>query len=98
MHISFAVLSVRIKTAVFVEMRDVKDIIRTLQQDIEGRNVLPAIVPLRELLKVAVDEIKRDLWELVKKGEVKMHQTLNGHSFSVPEGDNNNTDDEQRTG
>ena len=74
----------RIKTAVFVEMRDVKDIIRTLQQDMEGRNILSAIVPVGELLMVAVDEIKRDLWELVKKGEVKMHETLNGHSFSVP--------------
>ena len=65
-------------------MRDINDTIRRMQQDIEGRNILPAIVPLRELLKVAVDEIKRDLWELVKKGEVKMHETLNGHSFSVP--------------
>ena len=88
-------MSVRIKTAVFVEMRDVKDIIRTLQQDIEGRNVLPAIVPLRELLKVAVDEIKRDLWELVKKGEVKMHETLNGYSFSVPPEKDKSDDNKQ---
>ena len=65
-------------------MRDIKDIIRTLQQDIEDRNILPPIVPLKELLKVAVDEAKRDLWELVKKGEAKMHETLNGYSFSVP--------------
>lgn len=85
----------RIKTAVFVEMRDIKEIIRMLQQDIEGRSILPAMVPLKELLKVAVDEMKRDLWELVKKGEVRMHETLNGHSFSVPPEKDKSDDSEQ---
>ena len=42
-------------------------------------------------------EAKNELWELIKNKEIIYHQTLNSHSFSVPDGDNTN-DNEQRTG
>ena len=79
-------------------MRDVKTIIIELQDKVMEKNVEPVAVQLQDFVKVVVQEAKDELWELIKKKEVIYHQTLNGHSFSVPEEDNNNTDDEQRTG
>ena len=79
-------------------MRDVKTIIIELQDKVMEKNVEPVTVQLQDFIKVVVQEAKNELWELIKKKEVIYHQTLNGHSFSVPEEDNNNTDDEQRTG
>ena len=79
-------------------MRDVKTIITELQDKVMEKNVEPVAVQLQDFIKVVVQEAKNELWELIKKKEVIYHQTLNGHSFSVPEEDNNNTDDEQRTG
>ena len=79
-------------------MRDVKTILIELQGKVMEKNVEPVTVQLQDFIKVVVQEAKNELWELIKKKEVIYHQTLNGHSFSVPEEDNNNTDDEQRTG
>ena len=79
-------------------MRDVKAIIIELQDKVREKNMEPVAVQLQDFIKVVVQEAKNELWELIKKKEVIYHQTLNGHSFSVPEEDNNNTDDEQRTG
>ena len=79
-------------------MRDVKTIIIELQGKVMEKNVEPVTVQLQDFIKVVVQEAKNELWELIKKKEVIYHQTLNGHSFSVPEEDNKNTDDEQRTG
>ena len=78
-------------------MRDVKTIIIELQGKVMEKNVEPVTVQLQDFIKVVVQEAKNELWELIKKKEVIYHQTLNGHSFSVPEGDNTN-DNEQRTG
>lgn len=79
-------------------MRDIKTILKELQDKVMEKNVEPAAVQLQDFMKVVTQEVKEDLWQLIKKKEVIYHQTLNGHSFSVPEEDNNNTDDEQRTG
>ena len=79
-------------------MRDVKTIIIELQGKVMEKNVEPVTVQLQDFIKVVVQEAKNELWELIKKKQVIYHQTLNGHSFSVPEEDNKNTDDEQRTG
>ena len=79
-------------------MIDVKTIIIELQDKVREKNMEPVAVQLQDFIKVVVQEAKNELWELIKKKEVIYHQTLNGHSFSVPEEDNNNTDDEQRTG
>ena len=79
-------------------MRDVKAIIIELQDKVREKNVEPVAVQLQDFVKVVVQEAKNELWELIKNKEIIYHQTLNGHSFSVPEGDDNNTNDKQRTG
>lgn len=78
-------------------MIDVKKIIIELQDKVMEKNVEPVAVQLQDFIKVVVQEAKNELWELIKNKEIIYHQTLNGHSFSVPEGDNTN-DNEQRTG
>ena len=78
-------------------MIDVKTIIIELQDKVREQNVEPVAVQLQDFIKVVVQEAKNELWELIKKKEIIYHQTLNSHSFSVPEGDKH-TDDEQRTG
>ena len=79
-------------------MRDAKAIIIELQDKVREKNVEPVAVQLQDFIKVVVQEAKNELWELIKNKEIIYHQTLSSHSFSVPEEDNNNTDDEQRTG
>ena len=81
----------------FNGMRDVKTILIELQGKVMEKNVEPVAVQLQDFIKVVVQEAKNELWELIKKKEIIYHQTLNSHSFSVPEGDNTN-DNEQRTG
>ena len=71
-------------------MRDVKTILIELQGKVMEKNVEPVTVQLQDFIKVVVQEAKNELRELIKKKEVIYHQTLNGHSFSVPEGDNTN--------
>ena len=78
-------------------MRDVKTIIIELQDKVMDKNVEPVAVQSQDFIKVVVQEAKNELWELIKNKEIIYHQTLNGHSLSVPEGDNTN-DNEQRTG
>ena len=79
-------------------MIDIKKIIIELQAKVREKNMEPVAVQLQDFIKVVVQAAKDELWELIKNKEIIYHQTLNGHSFSVPEGDNNNTDNEQRTG
>ena len=78
-------------------MRDIKTILKELQDKVKEKNIEPVAVQLQDFMKVVVQEAKNELWELIKNKEIIYHQTLNGHSFSVPEGDNTN-DNEQRTG
>ena len=78
-------------------MIDIKKIIIELQDEVREKNVEPVAVQLQDFVKVVVQEAKNELWELIKNKEIIYHQTLNGHSFSVPEGDNTNNN-EQRTG
>ena len=78
-------------------MRDVKTILIELQGKVMEKNVEPVTVQLQDFIRVVVQEAKNELWELIKNKEIIYHQTLNGHSFSVPKGDNTN-DNEQRTG
>ena len=78
-------------------MIDVKKIIIELQDKVREKNVEPVAVQLQDFIKVVVQEAKNELWELIKEKEIIYDQTLNSHSFSVPEGDKTN-DNEQRTG
>lgn len=79
-------------------MRDIKTILKELQDKVKEKNIEPVAVQLQDFIKVVVQEAKDELWKLIKNKEIIYHQTLNGHSFSVPEGDNNNINNEQRTG
>ena len=79
-------------------MIDIKKIIIELQDKVREQNVEPVAVQLQDYIQVVVQEAKDELWELIKNKEIIYHQTLNSHSFSVPEGDNNSTGNEQRTG
>ena len=90
--------AVREDSRAFNSMIDVKKIIIELQDEVREKNVEPVAVHLQDFIKVVVQEAKNELWELIKNKEIIYHQTLNGHSFSVPEGDNNNINNEQRTG
>ena len=78
-------------------MRDVKTIIIELQDKVREKNVEPVAVQLQDFIKVVVQEAKEELWELIKNKEIIYHQTLNSHSFSLPDADNPN-DTDQRTG
>ena len=73
-------------------MRDIKTILKELQDKVMEKNIEPVAVQLQDFMKVVTQEVKEDLWQLIKKKEVIYHQTLNGHSLSVPEEDNNNTE------
>ena len=64
-------------------MIDVKDIISRLQQAKINNKQEPPIVSMvevqQEVLKMTLEELRR----LTREGEIKYHQTLNGHAFSV---------------
>ena len=64
-------------------MIDVKDIISRLQKAKIDNKQEPAIVSMvevqQEALKMTLEELRR----MTREGEIKYHQTLNGHSFSV---------------
>ena len=85
-------LAVREDSEFLIAMRDIKTILKELQDKVKEKNIEPVMVQLQDFLKVVTQEANEDLWELAKKGEVKMHETLNGYSFSVPN-KNDNCDD-----
>lgn len=85
-------LAVREDSEFLIAMRDIKTILKELQDKVKEKNIEPVMVQLQDFLKVVTQEAKEDLWELAKKGEVKMHETLNGYSVSVPN-KNDNCDD-----
>ena len=64
-------------------MIDVKDIISRLQKAKIDNKQEPAIVSMvevqQEALKMTLEELRR----MTKEGEIKYHQTLNGHAFSI---------------
>ena len=64
-------------------MIDVKEIIISLQKRKQNENKEPAIVSMvevqQEALKMTLEELRR----MTREGEIKYHQTLNGHAFSV---------------
>ena len=66
-------------------MRSAKEIITELFAARKATVMEPAAVQLQEFIKVVIKEAKEELWELVKNKEVTYHQTLNGHSFSIPD-------------
>ena len=64
-------------------MIDIKEIIVSLQKGKQNENKEPQIVSMvevqQEALKITLEELRR----LTREGEIKYHQTLNGHAFSV---------------
>ena len=64
-------------------MIDIKEIIIRLQKAKQNENKEPLIVGMvdvqQEALKMTLEELRR----MTREGEIKYHQTLNGHAFSV---------------
>ena len=66
-------------------MIDVKDIISRLQQAKIDNKQEPAIVSMVEVQQEAAKMVLEELRRLMREGEIKYHQTLNGHAFSIKE-------------
>lgn len=64
-------------------MIDVKEIIASLQKAKQDANIEPCIVSMKEVQQEAARQVLEELRRLTKEGEIKYHQTLNGHAFSV---------------
>ena len=64
-------------------MIDVLDILKRLQQakiDNKQESAIVSMVEVQqEALKMTLEELRR----MTREGEIKYHQTLNGHAFSV---------------
>ena len=64
-------------------MIDVKEIIVSLQKRKQDANIEPCIVSMKEVQQEAAKMVLEELRRLTREGEIKYHQTLNGHAFSV---------------
>ena len=64
-------------------MIDVKEIIICLQKVKQNENKEPLIVGMVEVQQEAARQVLEELRKLTREGEIKYHQTLNGHAFSV---------------
>ena len=64
-------------------MIDVKQIIISLQKSKKDANIEPCIVSMTDVQQEAAKQVLEELRRLTREGEIKYHQTLNGHAFSV---------------
>ena len=64
-------------------MIDVKEIIVSLQKAKQNENKEPLIVGMVDVQQEAARQVLEELRRLTIEGEIKYHQTLNGHAFSV---------------
>ena len=64
-------------------MIDIKDIIISLQKAKQNENKEPLIISMVEVQQEAARLVLEELRRLMREGEIKYHQTLNGHAFSV---------------
>ena len=64
-------------------MIDIKEIIISLQKAKQNENKEPLIVGMVDVQQEAAKQVLEELRRLMREGEIKYHQTLNGHAFSV---------------
>lgn len=64
-------------------MIDIKEIIVSLQKRKQNENKEPLIVGMVDVQQEAARQVLEELRRLTREGEIKYHQTLNGHAFSV---------------
>lgn len=64
-------------------MIDVKEIIVSLQKRRQNENKEPLIVGMVDIQQEAAKMVLEELRRLTREGEIRYHQTLNGHAFSV---------------
>ena len=64
-------------------MIDVKEIISRLQKAKIDNKQEPLIVGMVDVQQEAAKMVLEELRRLTREGEIKYHQTLNGHAFSV---------------
>lgn len=66
-------------------MIDIKEIIIRLQKAKQNENKEPLIVGMVDVQQEAAKMVLEELRRLMREGEIKYHQTLNGHAFSIKE-------------
>ena len=64
-------------------MIDIKEIIISLQKAKQNENKEPQIVSMVEVQQEAAKMVLEELRRLTREGDIKYHQTVNGHAFSV---------------
>ena len=64
-------------------MIDIKEIIISLQKAKQNENKEPLIVGMVDVQQEAAKQVLEELRRLTREGEIKYHQTLNRHAFSV---------------
>ena len=64
-------------------MIDVKEIIISLQKRKADEKKEPLIVGMVDVQQEAAKMVLEELRRLTREKEIKYHQTLNGHAFSV---------------
>ena len=64
-------------------MIGVKQIIISLQKAKQNENKEPLIVGMVDVQQEAAKMVLEELRRLTREGEIKYHQTLNGHAFSI---------------
>lgn len=64
-------------------MIDIKEIIIRLQKAKQNENKEPLIVGMVDVQQEAAKMVLEELRRMTIEGEIKYHQTLNGHAFSV---------------
>ena len=61
----------------------VRNIIISLQKAKQNEKKEPCIVSMTDVQQEAARQVLEELRRLMREGEIKYHQTLNGHAFSV---------------
>ncbi|MGM9733846.1 MAG: hypothetical protein ACI3YT_06975 [Prevotella sp.] len=64
-------------------MIDVKEIIISLQKGKQDANIEPCIASMKEVQQEVSSKTLEELRRLTREKEIRYHQTLNGHAFSV---------------
>ena len=64
-------------------MIDIKEIIISLQKAKQDANIEPCIASMKEVQQESAKMVLEELRRLTREGEIKYHQTLNGHAFSI---------------
>ena len=66
-------------------MIDLMEIVKNLLQAKRDKNISPLVVSMKEIQQEVADKVVEELRRLYADGQVKDHETLNGHAFRIKE-------------